>query len=81
MKGNTVESGRIVLGAVGPTPHVAAAAAQMLAGKTISEATAEEIGKAAVADAKPLSQNAYKVQLAKVAVKRALLQATGQLKA
>ncbi len=81
MKGNTVDSGRIVLGAVGPTPYVASAASQMLAGKTINESTAEEIGKAAVADAKPLSQNAYKVQLAKVAVKRALLQATGQLKA
>ena len=38
---------------------------------------AEEAGKAAVADAKPLSQNEYKVQLAKVAVKRALLQAAG----
>jgi len=81
MKGSTVESGRIVLGAVGPTPFVAEGASQMLAGKTINEATAEEIGKAAVADAKPLSQNGYKVQLGKVAVKRALLQATGQLKA
>jgi xanthine dehydrogenase YagS FAD-binding subunit len=81
MKGNTVEKGRIVLGAVAPTPHVAEAASQMLAGKTINEATAEEIGKAAVAGAQPLSQNGYKVQLAKVAVKRALLQATGQLKA
>jgi xanthine dehydrogenase YagS FAD-binding subunit len=77
MKGNAVESGMIVLGHVGPTPHVAADAAKMLAGKTISEATAEEIGKAAVAGAKPLSGNAYKVKLATVAVKRALLSATG----
>jgi xanthine dehydrogenase YagS FAD-binding subunit len=77
MKGNTVESGNIVLGHVGPTPHVAAEAAKMLAGKTISEATAEEIGKAAVSGAKPLSGNAYKVKLASVAVKRALLSATG----
>jgi xanthine dehydrogenase YagS FAD-binding subunit len=77
MKGNAVESGMIVLGHVGPTPHVAADAGKMLAGKTISEATAEEIGKAAVAGAKPLSGNAYKVKLASVAVKRALLSATG----
>ena len=42
-------SGRIVLGHVGPTPYVATEAAQMLAGKTIDEATAEAIGKAAVA--------------------------------
>jgi xanthine dehydrogenase YagS FAD-binding subunit len=77
MKGSSVESGMIVLGHVAPVPHVAADAAKMLAGKTISEATAEEIGKAAVAGAKPLSNNAYKVKLASVAVKRALLSATG----
>ena len=77
MKGNAIESGMIVLGHVAPVPHVAADAAKMLAGKTISEATAEEIGKAAVAGAKPLANNAYKVKLASVAVKRALLSATG----
>ena len=77
MQGGNVSSGRIVLGAVAPTPYVAKQAEQMLAGKKIDEATAEEIGKAAVAEAKPLSQNAYKVQLAKVAVKRALLKAAG----
>ena len=37
--------------------------------------SADEAAKAAVADAKPLSQNGYKVQLARVAVKRALLEA------
>jgi CO/xanthine dehydrogenase FAD-binding subunit len=41
----------------------------------VTEATAEAAGKAAVADARPLSQNAYKVTLARVAVKRALLNA------
>ena len=49
----------------------------MLAGKTISADVAEQAGAAAVSAAKPLSQNGYKVQLAKVAVKRALLQAAG----
>ena len=43
----------------------------------ITAETAEEAGKAAVAGAKPLSQNAYKVQLARVSVKRALLAAAG----
>jgi xanthine dehydrogenase YagS FAD-binding subunit len=70
--------GRVVLGHVAPTPYVAAKAEQMLAGKTINEAAAEEVGAAAVAEAKPLSHNAYKVQLAKVAVKRALLEAAGR---
>jgi xanthine dehydrogenase YagS FAD-binding subunit len=78
MKGNSIESGQIVLGHVAATPWVAADAAKMLAGKTITEETAEQIGQAAVAGAKPLSDNAYKVQLAKVAVKRALLEASGK---
>jgi len=75
MKGSTVVSARIVLGHVAPTPWVAADAAKALAGKSINEETAGEAGKAALAGATPLSQNAYKVQLARVAVKRALLEA------
>jgi xanthine dehydrogenase YagS FAD-binding subunit len=49
----------------------------MLAGKTITVEVAEAAAKAALSNATPLSQNAYKVQLARVAVKRALLQAAG----
>jgi len=75
MKGSTVSSARIVLGHVAPTPWAAAQAEQALAGKAVTPENAEEAAKAAVADAKPLSQNGYKVQLAKVAVKRALLEA------
>ena len=75
MNGNTVSSARIVLGHVAPTPHDAAAAAKALAGKAITASTAEAAGKAAVAGAHPLSRNAYKVTLAKTAVKRALLEA------
>ena len=75
MNGNSVAAARIVLGHVGPTPHEAAAAAKALVGKTITAASAEAAGKAAVAGAKPLSQNTYKVTLAKTAVKRALLEA------
>ena len=68
----------MVLGHVAPTPWVAAGAEKWLAGKSIDEATAEAAGAAAVEGAKPLSQNEYKVQLAKVAVKRALLAAAGK---
>jgi xanthine dehydrogenase YagS FAD-binding subunit len=77
MNGNTVKSAKVVLGHVASTPIEAAAAEKALVGKTITAATAEAAGKAAVAGAKPLSQNAYKVSLAKVAVKRALLAAAG----
>jgi len=75
MKGSTVASARVVLGHVAPTPWAAERADQALAGKAITAESAEEAAKAALADAKPLSQNGYKVQLARVAVKRALLQA------
>ncbi len=75
MNGSTVKSARVVLGHVAPTPVESAAAAKALVGKAVTAATAEAAGKAAVTGAKPLSQNAYKVTLAKVAVKRALLEA------
>ena len=75
MKGSTVSGARVVLGHVAPTPWVAAQAEQALQGKSINESVAEEAAKAALAQAKPLSQNGYKVQLARVAVKRALLEA------
>ena len=75
MAGDTVSSARIVLGHVAPTPWVAAEAQTALAGKSVTQAVAAEVGKAALEGATPLSQNRYKVQLARVAVKRALLMA------
>lgn len=75
MKGSTVSSAKIVLGHVAPTPWEATQAGQALAGKAVTAESAEEAAKAALADAKPLSGNGYKVQLARVAVKRALLEA------
>jgi len=75
MNGNTVSAAKVVLGHVAPTPWECPGAEAALKGKAITTATAEAAGKAAVAGAKPLSQNAYKVTLAKVAVKRALLEA------
>jgi xanthine dehydrogenase YagS FAD-binding subunit len=70
---------RIVLGHVAPTPYFAEAASKMASssGMKISDGDIEKVAEAAVQGAKPLSQNAYKVQLAKVAVKRALMAARG----
>lgn len=78
MAGNKIESAKIVLGHVAPTPYIAAKAEAMLAGKSIDADTAMAAGDAAVEGARPLSQNAYKIQLARVAVKRALLAAAGK---
>jgi xanthine dehydrogenase YagS FAD-binding subunit len=75
MKGGTVAKARVVLGHVAPVPYVSEQAAAALEGKALNAQTAEAAGKAAVSNAKPLSGNAYKVQLAAVAVKRALLAA------
>jgi xanthine dehydrogenase YagS FAD-binding subunit len=75
MDGNTVREANIILGAVAPVPWVSREAAQALVGKSITEQTANAAGEAAVSIAKPLSRNGYKVQLTRVAVKRAILQA------
>lgn len=72
-----VTSARIVLGHVAPTPWLASKAEKFLAGKTMNEETATQAGKAALQGARPLDRNSYKVRLASVAVKRALLRATG----
>ncbi len=77
MSGNTVHSARVVMGAVAPVPWVSEEAAQAIAGKTIDETTAGAAGSAAVSKARALSQNGYKVKLAAIAVKRALLAAVG----
>jgi len=78
MNGSTVESARIVMGAVAPVPWVSQEAAQAIAGRSIDPRTASAAGEAAVSKARPLSHNDYKVKLAAVAVKRALLAAAGQ---
>lgn len=77
MNGSTVESARVVLGHVAPIPWVSAEAAQVLAGKPVTAATAEQAAQAAVAKAKSLGGNTQKIHLAKVAVKRAILKAGG----
>ncbi|MGA8150230.1 MAG: xanthine dehydrogenase family protein subunit M [Terriglobales bacterium] len=77
MDGTTVQSARVVLGHVAPVPWISVEAGQALAGKTVSEDTAKAAADAALQNAKPLRHNAYKVQLARVAVKRAILKAAG----
>lgn len=64
---------RIVLGAVSPLPWRAAKAEQVLVGERIDEGSAENVAQAAVEDASPLSMNAYKVDIVKGLVRRAIL--------
>jgi xanthine dehydrogenase YagS FAD-binding subunit len=77
MNGNNVQSARVVLGAVAPVPWRSEDAERALVGKPLNESTAAAAAEAAVRSAQPLSRNGYKVQIAKTAVKRAILQAAG----
>ena len=63
---------RIVLGAVSPVPYRAVAAEDVLRGGSLNERQAELAAEAALRDAKPLSGNAYKIEIAKTLVKRVL---------
>ncbi|HKW89322.1 MAG TPA: FAD binding domain-containing protein [Candidatus Acidoferrales bacterium] len=78
MKGAAVESARVILGHVAPKPWPAAQVEKWLAGKTINEEIAAKAGDAAAEGATPMSRNGYKVQLVRVAVKRALLDAVAK---
>lgn len=76
MQGTTVSDARVVLGAVAPIPWRVPAAEEALKGQAIDELVAAKAAEAALERAQPMSQNAYKIQVAKTAVKRAILAAT-----
>jgi xanthine dehydrogenase YagS FAD-binding subunit len=75
MHGSDVESARVVLGYVAPVPWLSPEAERVLAGNPVTKDTAQKAAEAALANAKPLSHNAYKVKLARVAVTRAVIKA------
>ena len=79
VEGGLVRRASIVMGYVAPTPWLANEAARLLIGHPLNDDTAGVVADAATSNATPLSMNDYKVQLARTAVKRALLKATGQL--
>ena len=68
---------RLFLGGVAPMPWRAEAAERHIVGKILDEATASEAAHAAVEGAKPLSGNAYKIEIVKALVKEALLSTRG----
>ena len=75
MRGNNVSDARVVLGHVAPIPWRSSEAETALKGQAANEGSGEAAGKAAVSAATPLSQNQAKVQLATIAVKRAVAMA------
>jgi xanthine dehydrogenase YagS FAD-binding subunit len=73
-----MESGRckkanVVLGGVAPIPWHSVEAEKVLEGKSVTESAAIQAAQAALANAKPMKQNGYKIPLAKTIIKRAVL--------
>lgn len=77
VQGQTIQTARVVMGAVAPVPWRSQDAERALVGRPLNEATAVAAGEAAVREAKPLSRNGYKVQVCRTAVKRAVMRAAG----
>jgi xanthine dehydrogenase YagS FAD-binding subunit len=77
MDGETATAAKVVLYGVAPIPWRSATAERAITGKRVTPENAATAGEAAVEGAAPLSMNAYKVALAKMVVKRALLSAVG----
>jgi len=73
-KGGVCVDARIALGAVAAGPVRATKAEKILVGRPVDETAAADAAEAALAGAKPLSMNAYKIEIAKTLVKRAILE-------
>jgi xanthine dehydrogenase YagS FAD-binding subunit len=73
LKGGVCTDARIALGAVAAGPVRVNKAEKVLVGRSIDEKAAADAAEEALAGAKPLSMNAYKIEIAKTLVKRAIL--------
>ncbi len=77
LDGGTIKQARVVLGGVAHKPWRSQEAEAALAGKPASGESFRRAAEAALKDAKPLAHNAYKVELGKRAIVRALMRAMG----
>lgn len=77
-KGGRMNSPRIVLGGVAHKPWRCLEAENFLGGRIASEENFKQAAEIALKDAKPLKENAYKVTLAKRAIVRTFMNASGK---
>jgi xanthine dehydrogenase YagS FAD-binding subunit len=75
MDGSTCRNARVVLGGVAPIPWRLPEVERMLTGQKIDETLAARAGEQAIAGARALSKNGYKIPLTKSVVRRAILEA------
>ena len=73
VEGDTIADTSIVLGGVAPAPFRAAFAEDMLRAKRLTPELAEEASLAALSKAKPLRENAYKLPIVRILIKRAIV--------
>jgi xanthine dehydrogenase YagS FAD-binding subunit len=71
-----IRQARVVLGGVAHKPWRSAEAEAALSGRPVSEESFRQAAEAALKDARPLAHNAYKVELGKRAIVRALMRAS-----
>ncbi|MGH9943225.1 MAG: FAD binding domain-containing protein [Pyrinomonadaceae bacterium] len=76
LEGGTIRQARVVLGSVAHKPWRSPEAEAALSGRPASEESFRRAAEAALKDAKPLAHNAYKVELGKRAIVRALMRAS-----
>jgi xanthine dehydrogenase YagS FAD-binding subunit len=69
---------RIVLGGVATFPYRSQEAEKLLRNGEINETSAEAAAETALQNARPLKMNAYKVDLSKTLIRRALLSLDGE---
>jgi xanthine dehydrogenase YagS FAD-binding subunit len=67
------QNARLAVGALAPAPVRAETAEEFLSGRVLDEETASQAAELALSEARPLSRNAYKVVIARVLLKRAIL--------
>lgn len=77
MDGDRCRRARVVLGGVAPVPWDLPAVARLLEGQRITTDLAARAGELAVADARPLTKNRYKIPLTSTLVRRTILQLAG----
>ena len=72
VRGDRIQQGRLALGGVAHKPWRSLEVEEFLQGKPATPETFQQAGELAVKDAQPQSDNAFKVELAKRAIRRAL---------
>lgn len=73
LSGEKCKKAKVVLGAAAPVPYVSKEAAEVIEGQIVNKESAAAAGKAAMASATPLSQNAYKIPVFETIIERAIV--------